>query len=244
VKAAVVIPTYNERRNVSILIPRLARALKRSKVRASILVVDDGSEDGTADEVRLLSKRYPVELMERGHRTGLGSAYACGFRMALSRRPQAVVQMDADLSHEPEAVPRLFEAVAAGCDVAIGSRRVEGGKSIEWTGRRKLTSLVANVIAKHIAGVRTKDATSGFRAYKASALRRLLGRVEAAGYDFQIEMTWLAERMHMRITEIPITFRKRASGQSKLRVADMLAFLLTAFRLCVRNGEQEAVQHD
>jgi len=233
-KAVVVVPTYNERRNVAALVPRLARALKRSKARASILVVDDGSRDGTVDEVRRLAKSYPVELIERGHKAGLGSAYACGFREALARRPQVVVQMDADLSHEPEAVPRLLEAVASGCDVAIGSRRVEGGKSAEWSGHRKAVSFIANFLAKRIAGVRTNDATSGFRAYKASALRRLLGRSKAAGYDFQIEMTWLAERMHMRITEVPITFRKRASGKSKLGAADMIAFLATSIRLGVQ----------
>lgn len=233
-KAVVVIPTYNERRNVAVLAPRLANALKRHHASASILVVDDGSEDGTPDEVRRLAKSYPIELIERGHKAGLGSAYACGFRQALARRPHVVVQMDADLSHAPEAVPRLIEAVAAGRDVAIGSRRVEGGKSSEWSGYRKAVSFIANFLAKHVARVRTNDATSGFRAYKASALRKLLGHAKASGYDFQIEMTWLAERMHMRITEVPITFRNRAYGRSKLRVADMIAFLVTALRLGVR----------
>jgi dolichol-phosphate mannosyltransferase len=234
VEVVVVVPAYNERRNVHALVPRLAVTLKRSKVGFRILVVDDGSEDGTAHEVRRLAKRYPVELIERGHKAGLGSAYACGFRKALSHRPQAVVQMDADLSHEPEAVPRLLDAVAAGYDVAIGSRRVEGGKSIEWSGHRKMISFVANVLAKHVAGVRTNDATSGFRAYKASALRRILSHVKANGYDFQIEMTWLAERMGMGIAEVPITFRRRTSGKSKLGTADMLAFLATSIRLSIR----------
>jgi dolichol-phosphate mannosyltransferase len=118
--------------------------------------------------------------------------------------------------------------------VAIGSRRVEGGNSSEWGGHRKAVSFIANFLAKHVARVRTNDATSGFRAYKAPALRKLLGRVEAEGYDFQIEMTWLAERMRMRITEVPITFRKRASGQSKLGAADMVAFLLAVLRLWAR----------
>lgn len=235
-RVAVVVPTYNERRNVSALIPRLAGTLKRGKTDSRILVIDDGSDDGTADEVRRLARRYPVELVERGRKSGIGSAYACGFRMVLSRRPQVVVQMDADLSHEPEAVPLLLDAVAAGYDVAVGSRRVEGGTSIEWSGHRKLTSFVANMLAKRIAGVRTKDATSGFRAYRASALRRLLNRSKSTGYDFQLEMTWLAERMNMRMAEVPITFRKRASGKSKLGAADMLAFLATSIRLGIRGG--------
>lgn len=230
-KAVVVIPTYNERRNVSVLIPRLAGALRKGKVNGRIIVVDDGSKDGTDDEVLRLSKKYSVELLERHKRMGLGSAYVAGFNRALSYKPYAVVEMDADLSHDPNFVPRLLDAIAAGCDVAIGSRYIKGGKTIGWSMHRKLVSFFANIVVKHIAGIRTKDATSGFRAYRSAALRRMLGHVTSKSYDFQIETTWLAEKLGMKISEIPIVFRERAFGKSKLRAIDMFSFALMALRL-------------
>ena len=233
-KAIVVVPTYNERRNLSVLVPRLSKVLKREGVSGGIIIVDDGSKDGTPEEVRRLAKTHPVELVERGNKMGLGSAYVQGFGMALSRRPQAVVQMDADLSHDPEDVPRLLDALSSGCDLAIGSRKAEGGKSVEWSGHRKVVSFFANLIVRYFAGVRVKDATSGFRAYRTTALRRMLGKIESEGYDFQIETAWLAERTDMRIAEVPITFRRRKYGSSKLGIDDVLSFLATAARLRVR----------
>ena len=184
----VVLPTYNEAENID----RVLRRIRASLEGASVLVVDDGSPDGTADTAEVLGKELGnIEVLRRHRKSGLGSAYRAGFRWGLERGFDACIEMDADLSHEPEALPGLVAALSDGCEVAVGSRYVPGGVIPNWAWHRRLLSRGGNVYASALLGLGVADSTSGFRAYSASVLRRIeLDRIRADGYGFQIEMTY------------------------------------------------------
>ena len=213
-QALVVVPTFDERDSISEVARRLFDA---AGDRVDLLVVDDSSPDGTADLVRqLIEGPRDIHLLERPTKMGLGTAYVEGFRWALERGYRAVVSMDADLSHDPAAVPSLLDALDD-AGLAIGSRYVPGGGVSNWGKFRRLLSRAGNVYAKICLGYGVEDSTSGFRAYDADLLRRLdLGTIKAEGYAFQIEMTWRAILAGEKVVEIPITFVERTAGKSKL----------------------------
>ena len=213
-KALVIVPTYNERDSI----PEVARRLfAAAGTGVDLLVVDDNSPDGTAAAVKELATEEPrIHLQERPGKLGLGTAYIAGFRWALERGYSAVVEMDADLSHDPGDVPRLLRALQD-ADLVIGSRYVPGGGVGNWGRLRRALSGAGNLYARAWLGYRVKDSTSGFRAYRTAVLRQAeLDTVRSEGYAFQVEMT---RRFHLagaRITEVPITFVERAAGRSKM----------------------------
>jgi dolichol-phosphate mannosyltransferase len=213
-KVLVVLPTYNEAENID----RVLRRIRAALGDATVLVVDDGSPDGTADTAEVLGKELGhIEVMRRHGKSGLGSAYRAGFRWGLDRGFDACIEMDADLSHEPEALPGLVAALSDDCELAVGSRYVPGGVIPNWAWHRRLLSRGGNVYASTLLGLGVADSTSGFRAYSASLLRRIeLDRIRADGYGFQIEMTYQARRAGASVTEVPIRFVDRVDGESKM----------------------------
>lgn len=213
-RVSVVVPTYNEADNIEPLCERVRAALPD----AEIVVVDDGSPDGTADVVRGLAERLaPVVLIERPAKSGLGAAYRAGFADAIERGADVCVQIDADLSHDPSVLPALIANVEHGADLAIGSRYVPGGITLDWPWRRRSLSRWGNRYVAGMLGLAVNDATAGLRAYSVRALERMgYESVGAEGYGFQVEMTHRLVRAGGRIVEFPITFRERTAGESKL----------------------------
>lgn len=226
--ALVIVPTYNERDSIAEAARRLFAACRGS---VDLLVVDDGSPDGTADLVReLASGRSGIHLLERSSKTGLGDAYVAGFRWALERGYGAIVEMDADLSHDPAVVPQLLEALE-NAELAIGSRYVPGGRIENWGGFRRGLSRSGNIYAAVWLRLGVKDLTSGFRAFRAKALAdQDLGSVATHGYAFQIEMARRVDRQGGRIVEVPITFIERAAGKSKMSNRIVLEALIQVTR--------------
>jgi len=210
----VVIPTYNESENIERMLNRIHECLPQ----AGVLVVDDGSPDGTADLVTAVAAELPdVHLLARAAKSGLGSAYRAGFAWGLERGYDAFVEIDADFSHDPAALPSLIAPLKEGFDVSIGSRYVEGGSIPNWAWHRHLLSRGGNLYASGVLGLGVADATAGYRAYSAGILRRLdLDRIRAEGYGFQIEMTYRAKQHGAAITEVPISFVDREAGESKM----------------------------
>lgn len=209
----VVIPTYNERETLRLLVQRLRSAAPQ----ADALVVDDASPDGTGQLAEQLADGdEQVHVLHRARKAGLGPAYIAGFRWALDRSYDIVVEMDADGSHPPERLPALLAATAH-ADLVIGSRYVPGGRVVNWPKRRALLSKGANRYARVALGTAINDITAGYRAYRAAVLERLpLDRVESAGYCFQVDLAWRAAREGYRVREVPITFTERQYGQSKM----------------------------
>ena len=206
-------PTYEERQNLESIAARLRSAVPD----ADLLVVDDNSPDGTGDLADKLSEADPhIQVLHRTDKAGLGPAYIAGFRWALERGYDAVVEMDADGSHQPEQLPQLLAALAA-ADGVIGSRWIPGGKLLNWPKSREVLSRAANVYVRIMLGLKIKDATGGYRAYRASALRAIsLDTVESAGYCFQIDLTLRTVGAGLTVTEVPITFSDRTRGASKM----------------------------
>src|SRR5271157_798724 len=213
-RTLVVIPTYNEAENIE----RMLRRIRDCLPQAGVLVVDDGSPDGTADLVKAVAAELPdVHLLTRTAKSGLGSAYRAGFAWGLERGYDAFVEIDADFSHDPAALPSLIAPLEEGFDVSIGSRYVEGGSIPNWAWHRHLLSKGGNLYASAVLGLGVADSTAGYRAYSAGILRRLdLDRIRAEGYGFQIEMTYRAKQHGASITEVPISFVDREAGESKM----------------------------
>ena len=210
----VVLPTYNESENID----RVLRRIRNALPDATVLVVDDGSPDGTGDMAETLGKELgQIELLRRTEKSGLGSAYRAGFRWGLEHDFDACVEMDADLSHDPDALPGLVAPLEGGVELSVGSRYVAGGTIPNWAWHRRLLSRGGNVYAETLLGLGVRDATSGFRAYSASVLRHIaLDQIRADGYGFQIEMTYQAKRAGAAIVEVPISFVDRVEGESKM----------------------------
>jgi dolichol-phosphate mannosyltransferase len=207
----VVLPTYNEAENLRIIAARVAEQ------GPQLLIVDDNSPDGTGDIADELAANDRVHVLHRSAKAGLGPAYAAGFAWALDHGAEMVCEMDADFSHDPDDLPRLFHAIDTGADVAIGSRYVPGGGVADWPWHRRLLSRGGNVYAAAMLGAGVRDMTSGFRAFSASSIRRLQPETcKASGYGFQIEMAWRAQSAGLRIVEVPIVFRDRERGTSKM----------------------------
>jgi dolichol-phosphate mannosyltransferase len=211
----VILPTYDEADNIRPISTAILRALPE----ATLLVVDDGSPDGTgtiADELAAADPR--IRVRHRVAKQGLGKAYLDGFRVALSAGAAYIVQMDADFSHDPATLPALLEPVVSGdADLVIGSRYTPGGGVVDWGLARRVVSRGGSMFARLVLGLDPHDLTGGFKAWRASTLQAVpFDGVHAGGYVFQIEMTFRASRAGARIREIPITFHDRRVGQSKM----------------------------
>lgn len=229
----VVLPTYNERENIA---PFL-RALRDVSSDIDVLVVDDGSPDGTAQLARSLAEELGgVRVLERASKDGLGSAYRAGFTQVLTEGYDVVVSMDADLSHDPAVIPAMLRLIDDGADAVIGSRYVTGGGTTDWPVRRQLLSKWGNAYTRMALRLPTRDCTSGFRAYRASALAAIEpGTTDAEGYAFLTELVRRLVRHGFRVVETPIIFRDRTRGKSKMSGPIIVESMLLVSRWGLRD---------
>ena len=215
-KRLIIIPTYNELANAPILIERIFKHIPD----AYILIIDDGSPDNTGEKIRELQKRYPgLFLLERASKSGLGSAYRTGFAWGLERGYEELIEMDADLSHRVRDLRKMIDTkeLKPNTDLVIGSRWMPGGKTENWSKSRELLSRAANLYVRAMLGMGVKDSTAGFRIYSSLILKKLnLEAIMSEGYSFQIEMTRAVHKLGGKIIEVPITFRERENGVSKM----------------------------
>lgn len=213
--AIVIIPTYNEIENVESII----RAVFSQPKEFHVLIVDDNSPDKTAVTVKRLQQEFKDQLflLERKEKSGLGSAYIAGFEWALEKSYQYIFEMDADFSHNPDDLSRLYNACVAGADVAVGSRYVKGITVVNWPLSRILLSYGASRYVRLITRMKVKDSTAGFICYKRTVLEAInLKKIEFVGYAFQIEMKFKAHKKGFKIVEIPVIFKDRTKGKSKM----------------------------
>lgn len=215
-KRLIIVPTYNESMNAPVLIKRIFKHIPET----SILVIDDGSPDGTAEIVESLQRDYSeLHLLKRSEKSGLGSAYRAGFAWGLERGYNEMVEMDADMSHRVRDLAKMIEVkkVRPETSLIIGSRWMKDGKTENWSKARELLSRTANLYVRFMLGMGVKDSTAGFRIYSADILRKIdLTAIKSEGYSFQIEMTRAVYRNGGSIVEVPITFREREQGVSKM----------------------------
>ena len=215
-KKVIIIPTYNEKENIE----RIIRKVFSLEGDYHILVIDDGSPDGTASIVKVLQTEFPERLymIERAGKLGLGTAYLTGFKWALDKGYDYIFEMDADFSHNPDDLQHLYEACAkGGADLAIGSRYCDGVSVVNWPISRIIMSYYASVYVRRTLGMKVYDCTAGFKCYSAKVLRTIdLDKVQMHGYGFQIEMKYTAYRLGFKIAEVPIIFVNRKEGSSKM----------------------------
>ncbi|WP_300286988.1 polyprenol monophosphomannose synthase [uncultured Alistipes sp.] len=211
----VIIPTYNEIDNIAAMIEKVFSLSEPF----DLLIIDDGSPDGTADVVKERQKDHPdrLHLIERSGKLGLGTAYLAGFRWALEKGYDHVFEMDCDFSHNPDDLVRLAQAAEAGADLVIGSRYITGVNVVNWPMKRVLMSYYASAYVRLVTGMPVRDATAGFVCYSADLLRKMnLDDVRMKGYGFQIEMKYTAWKLGFRVEEVPIVFTERTLGASKM----------------------------
>lgn len=211
----VIIPTYNERENIENII----RKVFSLEGGYDILIIDDGSPDGTAAIVKRLQQEFPerLHMIERPGKLGLGTAYITGFKWSIDKGYDYTFEMDADFSHNPEDLPRLYQACKDGADLAIGSRYCDGISVINWPIGRIIMSYYASVYVRTVLGIKVYDCTAGFKCYSNKVLRTIdLDKVEMKGYGFQIEMKYTTYKLGFKITEVPIIFVNRKAGTSKM----------------------------
>jgi dolichol-phosphate mannosyltransferase len=238
-KALILVPTYNERENLPVLVGALL-----ALPEVEVLVIDDGSPDGTGEIADTLARAHPgrVQVMHRTGARGLGRSYLDGFRVAVATDADVVCQMDADLSHDPKFLPSMFAAIDAGAELVIGSRYREGGSVENWPVHRKMLSGFANRYIRAVTGLRVQDCTSGFRCWRRTALARLrLDAIGSEGYAFLTEVIFQAAAAGTDISEVPIVFVERRQGASKLSSAVLLESLKTPWRLARRHGRIHAL---
>jgi dolichol-phosphate mannosyltransferase len=232
----VVLPTYEESANIRDALSGIRRALGA----ASVLVVDDEGGDGTADLAESVGRELgQIEVMRRSGKQGLAKAYIAGFRWGLDHGYDTLIGMDADLSHDATALPRLVQAIADGADVAVGSRYVPGGSTVNWPLSRRVLSRGGNWYASHLLATGVSDMTSAFRAYRAETLRQVdLAGLEAEGYGFLLELIHRCRQQGATVTEVPIVFADRVRGNSKMspRIA------VEAFQVVTRIGVRERLR--
>ncbi len=232
-KTLVLIPTYNERDNLPVLVADVMKI-----PGTEVLVIDDQSPDGTGQVADALGLEYPgrVSVMHRTGRRGLGVSYLDGFRHAVGTDADLVVQMDADRSHDPHYLPAMIEATAS-ADLVIGSRYMNGISVVNWPLRRIILSTFANTYIRTVTGLGVRDCTTGYRCWRRDALARLpLDRIVSEGYSFVVEVTFLAAALGLRISESPIIFIERREGASKLSSGILFESLITPWRLVRRHG--------
>jgi len=224
----IIIPTYNERENIVLIIPEIKKVLPQ----VHILVVDDSSPDGTAQSVReVASTINDVYLLERSQKDGLGRAYISGFLWALQRSYQFIFEMDADFSHDPQYLPDFLDAIKEN-DLVIGSRYISGVNVINWPMSRLLLSYCGNKFASVLTGISVKDCTGGFKCFRRELLEKLdLGKISSSGYSFQVEINYYAWKKGFRIAEIPIVFTDRKYGDSKMSTRIIREAFLLIWRL-------------
>ena len=236
-RVVVCVPTFDEAENVGALLDAVVAVFDANGIDGRIIVIDDSSPDGTAEIVEARSRDEPrVAVLRRARKEGLGRAYRDGFRRVLDEGAEVVVQMDCDFSHDPAAIPRLLAALDD-ADVVLGSRYVPGGGVEGWPLLRRTISRGGCLYARTVLGVSVHDLTGGFKAFRAEVLEYLLGRsINARGYGFQIQMTYEAILADYRVREIPIVFRDRVRGSSKmaLSVVTEAAVLVPRLRLAAR----------
>jgi dolichol-phosphate mannosyltransferase len=230
-----ILPTYNEAENVEAVVAAAGEVLARAAPEGfRVLIVDDGSPDGTgriADE--LAAERGWVEVLHRSEKNGIGPAYLAGFRHALDRGAGYLMEMDSDFSHDPADLARLLEAVRGGADLALGSRYVPGGGVSDWGLVRRFVSEGGSTYARLVLGLRIKDLTGGFKCFRREVLEAIpLDRVRSQGYAFQVELTYRAVQAGFRVVEVPIVFRDRQHGHSKMswRIAAEAMWLVPGLR--------------
>ena len=227
-KAVVIIPTYNEIANIE----KMLETLERLHPAMNVLIIDDGSPDGTAVVVKSFQKKKEnLFLIERTGKLGLGTAYIKGFRWALEKGYEAVITMDCDFSHDPEAIPEFIAKIGT-YDLAIGSRYIGGIRIMNWPMQRLLLSYFASIYAKLITGIPFSDSTGGFNCYSRKALLNLnLDKVFSIGYAFQIELKFKIWSQGLRCVEVPITFWERTVGKSKMSRKIVVEAVVNVFRL-------------
>jgi dolichol-phosphate mannosyltransferase len=236
----VILPTYNERENLE----RMAAAILAALPEASLLVVDDSSPDGTGELADTIAARdHRVAVLHRPAKEGLGVAYRDGFRWVLERPDaRAVVQMDADFSHDPADLPRLLAPLMGNADLALGTRYMSGGGTVGWPWYRKLISRGGTIFARTVLLLPYRDLTGGFKAWRRELIDAIrLRETSGSGYGFQIETTWWAHRRGATIVQVPITFRERTAGTSKMTGGIVREAMLLVLRLrlaAVRDGLQ------
>ena len=215
-RAVLCLPTYNERENLEPMIRALGGVLDTARDR--VLVIDDGSPDGTGEIADRLSAELGwVSVLHRDRKEGIGPAYVAGFRQALADGAELVLEMDCDFSHDPADVPRLIAAAENGADLVLGSRYTAGGGTRNWGLGRRIVSRGGCLYAQVLLGVGIRDLTGGFKCFRRAALEAIdLGALSAHGYAFQIETTYRVRRAGLRIVEVPITFEERRAGASKM----------------------------
>jgi dolichol-phosphate mannosyltransferase len=229
----VILPTYREAENIANLI----EDIENLPLNTSILVIDDSSPDKTADVVKNLQKKYGnIVLCVRPKKSGLGTAITDGFKIFLSskRPPKFIVTMDADYSHNPEAMPQLLSSMQSGCGIVIGSRYCNGGQIAGWPFTRKIISRAANLVAKVLMGFKLRDCTSGFRCYSTKFLKVAIGSLHSQTYEIQIETVRQALSRGFGVEEVPILFVNRKLGKSKLTLAEIQGYLSYTFKTATR----------
>jgi len=212
-KTLIIIPTYNEIANISSMV----NTVFQLSSDLSILIIDDGSPDGTASTVKELQRQYPnLHLISRSGKLGLGTAYITGFKWALARQYEYIFEMDCDFSHDPTEIPSFLKA-AENADLVIGSRYIGGIRIMNWPMKRLLLSYFASVYIRFVTGIPVMDATGGFKCFRRKTLETInLDKIFSKGYAFQIELNFKVFSKKLRITEIPITFHERREGVSKM----------------------------
>jgi dolichol-phosphate mannosyltransferase len=215
-----VLPTYNEAENIEAIVTAAAAVLERAVGGSDyrILIVDDSSPDGTGDIAdRLAAGREQVQVLHRAEKNGIGPAYLAGFRHALEAGAGYVMEMDSDFSHDPADLERLLDAVRAGADLALGSRYVHSGGVVDWSPLRRFVSQGGSTYARLMLGLRVRDLTGGFKCFRREVLEQIhFDGVRSQGYAFQVELTYRAVRAGFRVVEVPIVFKDRERGQSKM----------------------------
>lgn len=237
-KTLVLVPTYNERENLPILVKDILGV-----PGTSVMVLDDQSPDGTGQVADQLAVDYPgrVQVLHRTGQRGLGVSYLDGFRRAVATDVDFVCQMDADLSHDPKFLPAMIAAAAGGADLVIGSRYLNGISVVNWPLRRIILSTFANTYIRTVTGIRVHDVTTGYRCWRREALARIpLDQVVSEGYAFLLDITFMAATKGLRIVESPIIFIERRQGASKLSTGVLFESLITPWKLVLRHGRIRA----
>ena len=228
-KNYIIIPTYNEKENIKNIIEQVFELNLNTKV----LVIDDNSPDGTGKVADELAKQYNIEVLHRSQKLGLGTAYMAGFKKALDDHADLIYEMDADLSHPVETIPKMMDAIQENrADAVAGSRRIKGGKIEGWGPVRHMISSFGSTFSRIILGLKTKDVTGGFKCYSRPAVQSILDSdINTSGYSFQIETVHHLEKNNFKIVEVPIIFKDRQLGQSKLPKDEIFRFFYTIMKL-------------
>lgn len=232
-KSVIIIPTYNEAENIE----KMVSALLGEYKDLSLLIIDDGSPDGTANLVKKMQQTYPsLHLIERGKKLGIGTAYITGFKWALTNGYEYIFEMDCDFSHSPQDIPRLLEA-AQNADLVIGSRYIDGISIVNWPMKRLLLSYCASIYTRFLTGITIKDTTGGFKCFNKKALESLaFDKIISNGYSFQLEVNYKIWSKGLKIKEVPIIFYERRNGQSKMDKSIVFEALFAVFSLRLRKA--------